>query len=350
MSDDFFTGFLISLFNEKTSVTTRQLSLIAGGKRTPSVLFNVEKNKLYTLFGLFPDISIVKWERAVELLIEKQLLSRTEEKVSLTIEGLKARRTYIKDFPMINDLDQLRYSSTKPLFWNRLIFTTQVLSEYSYKNKHYVPYLSSLDDQQSLKRWLAEQGRSMEKLAEDWSEELKALFKSLPQNEADFIAGHFTGHHVSGSTSRQLQEAYGLSREHYIVFVDQLSYKMSQLDKSQFPVLSSLWNSTHKDRDEGLSHSARLSKQLLERGKGIEEIAGRRKLKTNTIKEHILECVLITDWPHFKRYIRPEHYAACQSVFETNPEINYADAKSLIDDLDFFTFRLIEIERTRHYE
>lgn len=254
------------------------------------------------------------------------------------------------DFPLNNELDQLRYSATKPLFWNRLIFSTQVLSEYSYKNKRYVPYLSSLDDQRSLKKWLKDLGRPMDELAKSWSEELKSLFQTLKQKDADFIAGHFTGHLVSGSTSRQLQETYGQTREHYLVVIDQLSYKAAHLNKAQFPLLSSLWDSTHLDRDEGLSHSARVSRELLEKGKGIEAIARSRKLKANTIKEHILECVLITDWPLFKRYIRSEHYTACHELFNTTPSVKYAEAKTLIDDLDFFAFRLIEIERMRHHE
>ena len=350
VSDDFFAGYIISLFNKKTRVTSRQLSLIAGGKRTPSVLFTVEKNKLYTLFGLFPDSSKKDWEQVAAMLIEKRLLSLTDEKLSLTPEGLRFKESFIKKFPLYNELDQLRYASTKLLFWHRLIFTTQVLSEYSFKNKHYVPYLSSLDDQQSLKKWLAEQGRPMDTLAVEWFGELKGLFTSLPQKEADFIAGHMTGYNVSGSTSRQLRERYGLSKVHYIVLVDQLSYKAARGDKKDFPLLASLWESTHLDRDEGLSRSARLTKQLLEKGKGIEEIARMRKLKANTIKEHILECVLITDWPYFKRYIPAEHYRPCHAVFQTDPDVTYAEAKSEIQGLDFFTFRLIEIERTRHHE
>ncbi|SFB88269.1 Uncharacterized protein YpbB [Alkalibacterium subtropicum] len=349
MNADFFAGFIVSLFNEKTSVTTKQLSLIAAGKRTPSVLFNVEKNNLYTLFGLFPEVSLKGWERVGQTLLDYRLVKSTEDALSLTEKGFKARESFITDFPVNNGLEQLRYSTTKPLYWNRMIFTTQVFSEYSYKNKQYVPYLSSLEDQRNMKKWLVEQGRPMDELAQEWFRELKALFQSLPAKEADFIAGHFSGHHVSGSTSRQLQERYGLSKEHYTVFIDQLSYKIVQHDNKRFPLLLSLWNRTHLDCDEGLSHSARLSRRMLERGKGIDEVAVERKLKANTIREHILECVLITDWPHFKQYIRPDHYTACHTLIGADPAVSYAEAKNEITDLDFFTFRLIEIERMRRH-
>lgn len=349
MREDFIFKFILSLFNEQTRVTAKQLSLIAGGKRTPSVLFNVEKNKLYTLFGLFPDLSLKEWESLTNTLLENELVDLNEGSLCQTAKGAKVKKNFTDAFPVNNELDQLRYSATKPLFWHRLIFTTQVFSEYSNNNKHYLPYLSSLDDQQSLKKWLGEQGRSMDALAADWFKELRAFFQTLLPKEADFIAGHLTGYNVSGSTSRQMQETFGLSQKHYAVFIDQLSYKSARLDGDRYPLLKSLWETTHMDCDEGLSYSARISKHLLEEGKGIEEIARRRKLKANTIKEHILECVLITDWPYFKRYIRAQHFTACHELLETNPSVKYAEAKTLIDDLDFFTFRLVEIERMRRY-
>ncbi|MER2063152.1 MAG: helix-turn-helix domain-containing protein [Alkalibacterium sp.] len=350
MHDEFFKKFIISLFSDRTNVTTRQLALIAGGKRTPSVLFNIEKNKLYLLFGLFPEIPLKDWEHLVKRLLEKQLLSVIDDKLSLTTKGKELKQSFSEEFPIDNSLEQLRYATTKPLFWNRLIFTTQVFSEYSYQNKKYVPYLSSLEEQRSFKKWLKEQERPMNELAKDWLRELTALLHKLPPNEANFFAGHFTGFKVSGSTSRQLQERYELSSTHYTVLVDQLSYKAAQLDENDFPLLTSLWYSTYLDSDEGLSRSARRSKLLIEKGNGIETIARRRRLKSNTIKEHILECVLILDWPYFKRFISPEQYAACHAVFEKKPDMDFSAAKELIENLDFFTFRLIEIERTRHYE
>lgn len=228
-----------------------------------------------------------------------------------------------------------------------MIFVTQVLSEYSYRNKHYVPYLSSLDDQNSTKKWLTKQKRPMNKLSTDWYEEINTLLQSLPPVRSNFIAGHFVGHDYSGSTSRQLQDAFNLNPEHYSIKLNQLSYQIGQLDEKRYPLLRSLWNHTHADCDEGLSHSARVSKQLLEKGMDLSVVAAQRKLKLNTIKEHILECVLIAEWPYFKRYITETHYVDLKEVFEANGEISYSEAKQHINDLDFFTFRLIEIERIR---
>ncbi|MDZ7835353.1 MAG: hypothetical protein U5K84_08410 [Alkalibacterium sp.] len=53
LDDLFLEHYILSLFTDDTQVTVKQLSLIAGGKRTPSVLFNVEKNRLYALYFSF---------------------------------------------------------------------------------------------------------------------------------------------------------------------------------------------------------------------------------------------------------------------------------------------------------
>ncbi|OJF91127.1 hypothetical protein AX762_11365 [Alkalibacterium sp. 20] len=347
MADHFLENYILSLFNNNTSVTIKQLSLIASGKRTPSVLFNVEKNKLYALFALFPELSIKDWERIIHILVTQQSLKIADDHLRITPTGIKEKEAFKKEFPFINNLDQLRYATTKQLFWNRFIFITQIFSEYSYQNKDYVPYLSTIENQSSIKKWLVGYGKAMDELTLIWIEELNALLQSFSTDHSNFIAGHFVGHNLNGSTSRQIQNTYDLSTEHYKVLIDQLSYKIGQRDENSFPLLSSLWKHTYKDSDEGLSHSAWISKILLEKGINLDEVAKRRKLKNNTIKEHILECVLIKNWPHYKHYIAVTHYTELHSLFESKQVSTYAEAKTIIEDLDFFSYRLIEIERIR---
>ncbi|WP_146923604.1 helix-turn-helix domain-containing protein [Alkalibacterium kapii] len=347
MERDFLFKYVISLFNEKTCVTTRQLKLIATAKRTPSVLFNVEKNKLYALFGLFPEMTEKKWEKLSMFLVSNDLLALQDEHLVLTEKGIKSKTAFSDQFPVINHLNQLSYYGTLPLFFNRMIFVTQVLSEYSFRNKNYSPFLSSVNEQRKLKQWLIEQKLPMNSLTSNWAAELKAMLKTLPTEEADFISAHFTGYDVYGETSRQLQERYGFSKEEYRVRLQQFNYKITLLEPTQYPLLSALLKDTHKECHEGLSHSANITKQLLEKGKGIDDVARMRKLKVNTIREHILECVLILNWPYFKRYISREKYAACRALLNKKPKLQYAEAKNVVEDLDFFVFRLVEIERTR---
>ena len=350
MDDLFLEHYILSLFTDDTQVTVRQLSLIAGGKRTPSVLFNVEKNRLYALYSLFPDLSLQEWERLVQSLVDKQFLKIQEDYLLIAPDGLKEKRRFLKDHFFKNDLDQLRYASAKKLFWDRFVFATQIFSEYSYQNKHYVPFLANLDNQLSLKRWLADQHTPMEKLAFQWFKELQTLFGSLPPESSDFIAGHFVGHDHSGSTSRQLKETYDLSDAHYKVLLDQLAYRLSQSEKGEQPLISSLFKRADEESDEGLSYSAWKTRRLLEKGHSIEAVAAVRKLKSNTIKEHILECVLVADWPYYSNYIKPAHYSVLHSLLKTAKVKTFSEAKAVIDDLDFFTYRLIEIERTRQNE
>lgn len=342
--------YILSLFDDNTDVTVRQLNLIASGKRTPSVLYNVEKNNLYVLFALFPDISLKEWQHVIQYLISDGLLELHDDYVKITPEGSIQKDKFLKKHTFINNLDQLHYSATKKLYWRRFIFITQILSEFSYQNKRYIPYLTSVDDQMSTKKWLSTLNEPLSELALSWMRELTALLQLFTIEHANFIAGHFIGHGLSGKTSRQLQSVYDLSSEHYVVLIDQLSYQMAQLDKDIFPLMTSLWDHTHSDCDEGLSRSAWLSKMLLEKGYSLEEVARRRKLKSNTIKEHILECVLITDWSYYKRYISSKHYKSLHSLFTSKPSTDFSEAKERISDLDFFTFRLVEIERVRQHE
>lgn len=348
MTDHFFERYILNLFDECTSVTLKQLHLIAIGKRTPSVLYTIEKNKLYALFTLFPACSIAEWKKVIQYLVDEEVVKIQEGFISLTPKGIKEKSHFNLTYPYSNDLDQLRFSSTKERFWHRLIFITQIFSEYSYHNKKYVPYVSTLETQYSVKRWLIKHEKAMDELCSLWYHELTALFSTFPIDDSNLICRHFVGHQYSGSTSRQLQEVYGLTSEHYTVLTNQLSYQIGQQAKESLPLLASLWDTTHADCNEGLSHSAWLSKTLLEKGMSITDVAKRRKLKPNTVKEHILECVLIVDWPEFKTHIDPYHYALLHSLFETSKTLTFSEAKAMHPELDFFSFRLIEIERGRH--
>ncbi len=346
-TDRFLEHYILSLFSDRTSVTLKQLHLISSGKRTPSVLYTVEKNKLYVLFSLFPELSLYDWEKIIHYLISEQLLITEENRLLLTKKGTEEKNDFLKQYRFANDLDQLRFSTTKQIFWRRFIFITQIFSEYSFQNKQYIPYLSSLEDQNSVKHWLSSHGKPMELLAVLWYKEVRSTLEAFPSEYSDFIAGHFVGHALSGSTSRQLRDSFDMSTHHYNILIDQLSFRIGHREQRAYPLLTSLWRHAHNDCDEGLTHSARVSKKMLETGAHLNEVASKRKLKPNTIKEHILECVLVDNWPYFKRYIDETHYLEVHKLFDADPALTFTDVKKRVEELDFFSFRLIEIERVR---
>ena len=103
------------------------------------------------------------------------------------------------------------------------------------------------------------------------------------------------------------------------------------------------------ETNHGLSMSTNETFQLLGQGYSISDIANIRRLKENTIREHILELAFILyDFP-FEAFVPEELYQDLHTAFEKNEDYAYRDAKSDFEELEFIYYRLVELERMRKY-
>lgn len=340
--------YILSLFSRDDKLNAKQLELIGIGRRTPSILYTVERKRLFSLYGMFPHWDEHMWIRIMNAFEKRKWLIVDEDGASLSLEGEREKEQYLKSISFFPCIQSIEYTKTRPSFWDRFLFICQILSEFSYNNKHYFPHLTSAENQRQTKQWINNQRLPMKELTKKWADEFTLFLETLPQGYADLLVDQLMGYEQSGLTKRQLLETYALSETDYTVLMTHLleSFRLFSF-KHDVSLIQNLWSAIHLEESNGLNKSAFETLQFIEKGYDMANIARMRRLKENTIIEHLLEIVLVTHWTGYRQFIPDDAYEMIQQCFIDKPHLTYGEFKVTNPDLPFYWFRLIEIERMR---
>ncbi|MCC5894944.1 MAG: helix-turn-helix domain-containing protein [Alkalibacterium sp.] len=346
MSTDFLLEYINFLFDQQTSVTPKQMTLISSGKRTPSNLFAAEKNELQGLFNSSFQLNEPEWVEYVNTLVHNKSLVIDNGNYTQTSYGVEKKKAFITQYPIIKKIPELTYSQTRKEFWTWFIFVNQIVSEYSYSNSRYIPAINDHTKQMRIKIWLSKQMTGEKELTERWSDELMRFLEYIPEMYRHLVLDQLIGHASEGLTRRQLSQKYSIEGSEIDISITHLMQILYE-KHHELPLFYSLWRDVHDFCHNGLSESAWKSMKLIDQQYSIDQVARMRKLKENTIKEHVLESVLIDPDKSVKPFIPESVYRTLIELFENKPHVSYKDATINVEFLDFFWFRLVEIERVR---
>lgn len=348
MNSTLLMDYMNSLISEQTAIKLNQLVLINSGKRTPSNLFTAEKNRLQALFNANYKLSKANWATILSNLTEKNFIHDTDGLYEGTKLGSHRKNDFFQENSIFSDIVSLEFSQTRKDLWTWFVFVSQVLSEHAFDNKRYIPYSSSREMQYKLKVWLKNQNMPVKQLREAWAEEFTAFMASLPEKYRYLLIDQMVGFQKDGLTERQLSEKYELSTIELSIVMDQLMHLMISKNIHSNTLLASLISEVHSMNNYGLSQSATITLKLLDESWTIKDISKKRHIKPNTVKEHILEIVLIKNQLSCSRFIPKESYHNLNRLFLENSRLTYKETMEKLDGVEFFWYRLVEIERMRN--
>lgn len=347
---EYITYFILSLFNKDSPLSSAQLIHIFHGRRTPSMLFKVEREKLYTPFGLFKTLTKDKLDQYLNELIKLKWLDINENNgYILSNNGSLALEKYFSDKDYPAKIVSLENATIRTPFFYQFQLVSQIFSEAIYSNKQYNPTIKDPIHQTTVKEWLATLDESLHNLSKCWSNELSLVLENLTEEEALILVWKLTGHELVGKTNRQLAESLSLDTvELYILLNQAIEQLIDLIEKSEYTLLKSFLHQTKKNYYYGLSRSTYLTASYIRKGNNLADIALKRNLKLSTIQEHILEIALVKQSFNFRPFIPEKIYIQLHQSFETNPYFSFQKAKQENSDMQFMWYRLVEIERIRN--
>ena len=344
--------YLLSFFNLQEPTSSSQLLHVFQGKRTPSMFYLTEKNGWHHAFSQFKRITIEEIEKTVHQIFQKEWLSPTEKGFVLTEIGVNELESYFNQryFPKINRFTNLNIRSA---FWERYQLFAQIFSEMAYKNQRYSPVIKHPQHQENVRLLFQQYPDQRKELVKKWVEEQNFLFTHLEESHSNTVIAQLSGHQIIGETKSQLQELLEMDQFEYALYHQDIIEEILNLIEENSEVLvllHAIVYQLHRETNYGLSSSTYISYELLKQGFDIENIASRRQLKENTIREHILEMAFVLcDFPNAK-YVPQPIYEQLHKGFETIDNYTYRDAMGAVDGLEFMYYRLVEIERIRMNE
>lgn len=345
----FFHYFILSCFNSKKAMRTTTLYHLLKGKRTSSILSYGYFYEVLPFFSLFPKLNETQYNKVITSLINEDYLIQTEPNyVEISSTGINALENIT--LPEIANLNQLAYYKWDMAFFERVVFTTQVLSEKAYSNSHYLPIETNLFRQQRLKQWLNKQNESV---TMTFYKEWDALIKSLPQPSHELILGQLVGNNHRGRTLQQLADSY--EEDVIFTYVEFKNYWHALITlvleaTDEFPLFNSLIN---EERLLVKEDSYKQSADLFHQGYDVDGISRIRQLKNSTVTDHLIEEFIVThelaNIPDFSEEVR----TGLNQLLNQKSEYvrwSYKEATEFVPSLSFYEFKfyqfyLVEKER-----
>ncbi|GAA0347154.1 helix-turn-helix domain-containing protein [Bacillus carboniphilus] len=185
------------------------------------------------------------------------------------------------------------FHTVDEIFWRRLTISTQVLSHLVRGQNRFIPV--SRDEQilKWVKKWRKKQ-TSIPNASQMLHIELYFLLNQLQPLQATLIVNKFTGTNQVGKTTTQISQQLNIEPfQGHLNFLSTLHFIMRKViqEKVSYPMLYSMIEDL--TGQSLLTQSTSKTYTLLRKGYSIEEIAHLRKLRKNTIEDHIVEISLI---------------------------------------------------------
>ncbi|MCT4395728.1 helix-turn-helix domain-containing protein [Periweissella beninensis] len=268
-------------------------------------------------YGLYPQVNLAQIQQTLKrrnLITEQQPGLLVLTKAGQISKANYASQHYLPPNQSIN----LKYDLLA--FKNIFLLANQAISELAYHNRHFYPYQIEAKQQWQIKQWLKRYPR--ERLIKQWQEALHLWLATLPVKDADDFVATLFGHQIPGKLLTDLKQKptwtlFDKQQWQLAMFADLLVYSVNEQT-----IIGQLAQLAKRSL---LAQSAAKTLELWQAGVSIEAISRARQLKITTIREHLLQGVMLENWapPAIKKLIPPLEQVKLAACFNKQSDFKH---------------------------
>lgn len=267
---------------------------IIKGKKSAQSIQDCQLFYVSQLFGVYKDLDRKIFLQMVDMVADKNYINCCNENyVSITEAGEAILNRQLDTHPLPAHLNGFAYKDITAVFWKRLALLTQSLSFLKKRKNYFVPIIKDGRTQQWVKEKLTNKSISIDDLARNLHQELAAILQRFPQRESLLFVLRLSGRHRLGLTIDQIADLLKIdttyARIQFIGIIHGILEKIIK-DNKLYPTLYSLIKD--KANITLLTETAQKTLALLEQNLKIEQIIEVRKLKRNTVEDHLVEIAM----------------------------------------------------------
>jgi uncharacterized protein YpbB len=334
--------FLLHLCSYHQPRRVRVIENVCQNHPTVANLFWAQQYSLINWLGCRRDLDRDEFNGELATLEKAGLVSVHDNQVQLTAAGV----SYQEENPVYEPhfFDWFWLANTRRVE-QRFLLGIQVVSEFAYRNRRYVPVHVPYSEQGAVKAWFHRYCSA--RLVQQVARELELLGTAFEGENEQLVTAFFAGlvgHDGSGQTIAQVSQELGLNIGETMVINHDALLGISAFAKNTTGPIARLLQPLLASSP--LSTSCWQTINMLRHGIGLAAIAQRRRLKLGTIREHVLTAAILApqvyQWEKLlpsqdKEYLRHKYegpVASWQFVSWGGDE-----------NRDFFCFRLYQIIR-----
>lgn len=267
---------------------------ILKGKKSAQTLQDCRLFYVSQLFGVYKNLNRKTFLQMVEMLAAKNYISCCNENyVSITEAGEAILTRQLDAQPIPTYLNGFAYKDLTVVFWKRLALLAQSISFLKKRKNHFVPIIKDGRTQKWVKEKLTNKFTSIDDLARNLHRELAMILEGIPERESLLFVLRLSGRHRLGLTIDQISDYFKIdanyARIQFIGVIHGILEKVIK-DKQVYPTLFSLIKD--KATITLLTETAQKTLALLKQNLQMEQIIEVRKLKRNTVEDHLVEIAM----------------------------------------------------------
>jgi|GEM_PF-322598 len=313
------------------------------GKRSIQTVQDAHLFGLDRFYGVFPSLSRQAFNQHIESYTKQGLLDKhitsNFDNYSLTKEGITHLSNIDKS---VNYFNGLAFYKSDELFYKKILLLTQVLTNQYKNNSSYIPIIENPKILFWMRKTYREIKGELDKYLHFLYDDLYSLLKHLTSEEAEMFVDRLTSYKHYGLSIHQISKKYELSEEHTRLLLRAIVHKMLLLikdNKVQTKLLSNIVDDL--PRLNMLTNSARVTYNLLKKQHSVEQITSIRRLKINTIYDHIIEICWYDQQFPIEQYINNEQIAHVKRAIQMTQSLQLKTIKQFVtEELSYFQIRL----------
>ena len=316
---------------------------ILNGKKSSQPIQDARLFNIAEFFGVFPKLNREIWDQKIIELAKKGYIQEIGNHTYIcTDQGKTALTDWKKDYPAFNHLNGRKYQDTARGFWMRLQLLVQTSSCLLNGNHSFIPVSRNQEEQLIIKKLFKKIRLSPKELGRMLFNEIEEVLSNVQETGAELIVLSFSGHQRAGLTIPQAARKLNIESFYArLLFWDTVHYMLKASEQSSFPLLHELMQSSQSTQSF-LTASAYTTFKMLGSGLSKEEVATIRKLKVNTVEDHLVEIVSnVPDYP-IDVYVNRWEIEQIEQAISSNETKQLRTIKqALPSEVTYFKIRLV---------
>ncbi|TRM12599.1 hypothetical protein FH966_13320 [Lentibacillus cibarius] len=313
------------------------------GKRSIQTLQDARLYQLEHFFGVYPTLRKQDFDQRIhKLCTNNYLLLINKTAVSPSKVAYEWMNDQVEKLP-IQYFNGSKFHRLAPVFFERLLLLIQTLTNSKMGNLNFIPVV----DKPVVTGWVKQQfyqcRNDLDTFLSNLYDELHALLQQFSELEASVFTDSLTGYQQYGLSSFQISEDYGLDKLDVPLLKTAITHRMLTIigqNQETCPLLAHIMKELPKESE--LSNSAEKTKNLLDNQYTAEEIATIRKLKLNTIYDHLVEIALYDVHFPLSQYVTPAEQAEIKKAVQSTLTYKLKEIKQEVNEsISYFQIRLV---------
>lgn len=336
---------LNSVLQIKNNRSINSIYYLLSGKRSVQTVQDAHIYEIENFFGIFHTLEKSEFDRIVkQLLDDKRLISdqALENTYLITSVGKKWLTDYNSKIPY-DYFNGIKYIEIDRIFYARLLLLIQVLTNRKMKNSTYIPVI----DQISITSWVTQ---IYQKLKNNVDDSLKRLYTELhhlllnfSEVEATIFVCRLTGYKQYGMSINQLASKHNMSVSDVQLLLIGMVHRLLNLitsDQQEYEFMSVFVSDL--SMTGFISQSARRTRSLLDKQYDLKTISQLRRLKMNTIYDHIVEIALADTDFVIDPYVTIKDQHDIIEVYQRMNSTKLKEIKKNVnEDISYFQIKLV---------